>query len=438
MNLKKVFESGDFVGLPLKIVNLNSGSYKFPSKFIIITSLQHYSGDNVELSFITHDRKAHSISIPSNVEVEFLKGLTLTKLKKQYDAYMLKNLPNKLGHSCHIGADPEVFIENKNGDIIPAFEFLGSKKAPTIAPGTYHTNNTEAYWDGFQAEFTVDAGRCLAYRLDSMQAGLRTIMEKAKKYATDAKLSIKTVMPIPQNLLEGAKDKHVEFGCMPSYNAYNMKGRNVPARELPFRSTGGHIHFGYTKQSEYETIRIVKALDAILGVACVSLFEKYDDPKRRVMYGLAGEYRTPKHGLEYRVLSNAWLAHPLITNLVFDMARKAMVVGQKNILNSIWKYDEEEVVRIINECDVTGARKMLKVNKDIFLKLIKACYNFNEKNINIVYNIFYKGMDVAVKDCTDIEGNWKLNGSWSSHCDADRKTTQGSMKTALADGKKVS
>jgi hypothetical protein len=66
---------------------------------------------------------------------------------------------------------------------------------------------------------------------------------------------------------------------------------------VPFRTTGGHIHFGIGKRDDETVSRMVKALDAIIGVACVSLFDGIDDPRRRRMYGLAGEYRLPEYGV---------------------------------------------------------------------------------------------------------------------------------------------
>src|ERR1019366_5440055 len=98
-------------------------------------------------------------------------------------------------------------------------------------------------------------------------------------------------------------------------------------------------------------INMVKAMDAIAGVACVALFAKYDNPIRRQYYGLPGEYRLPKHGLEYRALSNAWLIHPLIMNLVIDFARKAAIMGKEGLFSK-WKATEQETIDCITNCDV--------------------------------------------------------------------------------------
>ena len=164
---------------------------------------------------------------------------------------------------------------------------------------------------------------------------------------------------------------------------------------------------------------MVKALDAILGVACVSLFAKYDDPMRLKLYGLPGEYRLPAHGLEYRSLSNAWLSHPFITNLVFDLARKALVFGEKGY-RKYWNASDEEVIRCMVDCDVELAHEIMERNKRLFCGIIKASYNWaSDATIEMLYNVFYNGMESAINDPSDFVKNWKLSpSSWIRHTGA--------------------
>jgi hypothetical protein len=196
---------------------------------------------------------------------------------------------------------------------------------------------------------------------------------------------------------------------MPSYNAYGLKVDMPPGRMVDFRSSGGHIHFGIGKISNAEAIKSVKALDAILGVACVAFFQGYDNPRRRELYGLPGEYRLPPHGLEYRPLSNAWLFHPVIMNMVFDLARKALVFGRKGLLK-YWKCSEEETIRIIRDSDVEAAQNVLDANKDIMLGLIAAAYpyisNISTHANEVLFNAYKNGIDSIIVDASNIPGNW--------------------------------
>jgi hypothetical protein len=210
-----------------------------------------------------------------------------------------------------------------------------------------------------------------------------------------------------------ADDEHVTFGCMPSLNVYGHKGLTAHGREVPFRSAGGHIHFGIGPRTKKTTANIVKALDSILGVACVSLFAGYDNPSRRLMYGLAGEYRLPPHGLEYRVLSNAWMIHPLITNIVFDLSRKALKIGELGLLYR-WVATEQETTECINKCDVALAREILQRNEKFFTEILSAKGVEDSKRM---YNIFMQGLDSVVARPQDIASNWNLNSYWVTHCD---------------------
>ena len=244
---------------------------------------------------------------------------------------------------------------------------------------------------------------------------------------------------VDKEVLESSEEKHVQLGCMPSYNVYGMKGELVEdGRILTTRSAGGHIHFGLGKEEMKKKDEMVKALDAILGVACVSLFQNYDNTMRRRYYGLAGEYRTPPHGLEYRTLSNAWLAHPFFTNLVFDVSRICVSVGYYDYLKH-WKAEEKDTIECINTCNVKMAQKILKTNESMFKAVLKACYKgFTADRINKLYDIFMAGMDSVLDKPEDIEANWQLTkGSWMNHGDGEGKQCRTAIQEVM-NGRKVS
>lgn len=412
-------------------------AFEFESDIIFICSISKYVGSCIVLKYFIDDKTGmYTKYVPDTMALDLLAedDERVLNLRKAYDKFALKNLTNTLYHNgiiSAVGSDPEIFVE-EDGKIIPAFNFLGSKGNPTKAPQVSHGNNN-IYWDGFQAEFDTSAVACLSYHVDSIQNGLKGLLMAARKYNKKAKLSSATTFDIPVEYLESAKDEHVEFGCMPSKNAYNMEGTKLNGREVPFRSAGGHIHFGLTDKSETKILECVKTLDAILAVACVSLFEKFDNPRRRVMYGLAGEYRLPKHGLEYRTLSNAWMCHPLITNIIFDTARKVFMFGYKGMFKH-WQATEEETVRVINTCDVAGARAILDRNKELFINILVAKYGIDAE---YVFNIFMNGIHSVVLHPEDIEHNWNLNGEWITHCEGAYKGWHNSVN-AIKKNMKVS
>src|SRR3546814_17499888 len=79
-------------------------------------------------------------------------------------------------------------------------------------------------------------------------------------------------------------------------------------------------------------IKLTKQLDAFLALP--SLF--YDDQvKRRSMYGAAGAFRTKPYGVEYRVLSNAWLKDSKLMSWVY----KNNILGFNDLLRGELVYE---------------------------------------------------------------------------------------------------
>jgi hypothetical protein len=385
---------------------------KFTADKITVIRANTYTKNSTQLFYFDEGTKTEKpIVVPNSFLFKAADKETTQKLMDTFKKWMLENLSQHcryLGQS--IGSDPEIFVENNKGELFPAFDFLGSKSDRNLVQSPIHgviSNNT--YWDGFQAEFETAANTCMQIHGGSIRYGLIATLTAARKKDPAAKLSIKTVMDISPELLRNSKPEYVAFGCRASLNAYGMQGRQAPGEEVTFRSAGGHIHFGLTdklKEDKAGIVKMVKALDAVLGVACVSLFAKFDDPRRRQMYGLAGEYRLPPHGLEYRTLSNAWLFHPMIAHLVFDLARSVTTFGYKDFLK-YWDCEEKETIRIINECDVPAARKVLKKNKKILLQIINTRYN-NMDQAEFVYDILCHGMETVIREPGNLEYNWQM------------------------------
>lgn len=408
--------------------------FTFASNKFIMTGLQVESPENVYLTYF-HEGVSIRCLVPNFFKVKKLSVNAAKDLFAAYEKYNLDNLHLELKHNFTIGSDPEIFVEDENGAIIPAFTFLGSKAEKKDTTARKNHGGLPMYWDGFQAEFETHVGTCLGWQVDSVQAGLEGVINAARKVNPKAKLSAKTVADIPLELLQNSKEEHVQFGCMPSFNVYGIKTEMQHGRDVAYRSTGGHIHFGIGKKSKKQISAIVKTLDAILGVACVALFAKHDSGKRRQMYGLAGEYRLPKHGLEYRTLSNAWILHPFIMHLVFDLSRKVLVFGEKGMLKH-WNGSEQETIKVINKCDVDGAKKILERNKEMFIKLLKAAYPaLTAPALEKLYLVFLNGMETAIKDPTAIETNWGVDGGWVTHTAGKEKCVNHQYDVILKDEK---
>ncbi len=378
--------------------------YKFPSDTLLLTKVDNHGLKHCTYLYwhnLSNGSQVH-VAVPNDFQVVKLVGEEKEKFDKEYEESIEKNINHALTHYFHSGADPELFVEREDGTILPAFEFLPSKAdAKESSPGS------SIYWDGFQAEFTTQSFSCLVSFTSGVLQALRHLNAKIKAKDKTARLSIKTVMDIPKHVLASANEEHVNLGCAPSLNIYGMQGKLAEPRTLEFRPAGGHLHFGIGKKDDETIKRIVKALDMVTGVACVSMFAKFDDPRRRELYGLAGEYRLPPHGIEYRTLSNAWIFHPVIMNLVYDLARTAVMLGELN-LSKLWKATEEETIKCINTCDVALAREILTRNKTLMIGMLGNRYQ-GEGMAARAFQIYFEGMESVVKDPSDIVGNWNID-----------------------------
>lgn len=317
---------------------------------------------------------------------------------------------------CTIGTDPEIFVVDKKGIVIPAFLFLPSKKEADI------------FWDGFQAEFRTTPMGCLAFLTDNVRNQLNKLISLAKAKFPDAKLTYQCVMEIPTSLMSKADKAHVELGCAPSKNVYDwIEPVHVEdPYTLPIRFAGCHLHFSMPGAIEFKE-KVIKKMDSICGVMSVSLFQEMEDRRRRLFYGRAGEFRTPTHGLEWRTLSSAVLTHPVLFHLCVDVSRACYYLTN-TLVYPHWEVKEQEIVETINYCDVSAAKKILTKNEKFFRALLSRIYprvSADKKFQDSLWDLVCKGAKEHF-NINSIEDNWHLGTSkWithsgSSNCQVDK------------------
>ena len=311
-----------------------------------------------------------------------------------------------------MGTDPEFFVTH-HGKVVPAFDFLPDK----------HTTADGLFWDGFQAETTIDlwgnwpkesvyqgdiAHAIKCHAILAQQVG-RQLSKLAKH---DLNIAPQSIWKVPAVQLKYASEAHVELGCDPSRNVYGMRGRLVERpRELGWRFAGGHVHFNMSREAreDRDLVRyLVKTLDALLGVPCVCLAQNYDHFIRRRYYGLAGEYRLPPHGLEYRTLSNFWVIDPRAFGLVFDLARHAFNVGRSR-LRGIFVGPERAIRDTINYCDVRSAKDFMKLNRAFYTAWAEMMYHSSKP----FWEAIDGGIDKVIPNWgKDVVEAWRLPTDW--------------------------
>ena len=321
--------------------------------------------------------------------------------------------------------------------MIPAWEYLPSKAELSHVSDDYQT----VYYDGFQAEFTTPATHCHGYFTDYIRSGLKKVWMAAKKVDPAATLSIASALPIPRAELMKYDSERVALGCAPSRNVYGEGRLAVPdTYELEWRFAGCHQHYGSPNITAKNVEGAVRLLDAVMGVANVTLAgEKYLVRERRRYYGRAGEYRFHEgvspadpyqepplaaiHRLEYRVPDTVVMCHPAIYNLFVDLARLVMKMGAQG-MGFLWHADEDEVRACINEGDVSLGRKILLENEVMLERFLERAYGCwkttkaatSQPRVKYGIRTLLEGVESLVARPTDVVGNWMLDKLDSSEC----------------------
>lgn len=241
-----------------------------------------------------------------------------------------------------LGADPEFFF-TRNDRIIASDEVLKILTYDRLVR------------DGIQVEFHPFAHPCrevIGIQFARVFDYLRGHLPADVKLLTHP-----SVVEIDEETFKALPADVRRLGCMPSENIYGPQPPIPDGQTYRTRSAGGHIHLGlnhlrYGWASRMLTVtpshvttedifdcrtRIVAVMDVLLGNTSVLLDRESGQKKRREVYGRAGEYRLPKHGLEYRTLSNFWCRSYPLTSLFLGLARTSVSVVMGSILTDYGK-----------------------------------------------------------------------------------------------------
>lgn len=249
-----------------------------------------------------------------------------------------------------IGCDPELFVQNPNSK-----QFLSGHD---MIPGTklkpHKVEFGAVQVDGTALEFNTDP----ASTAEQFVFNVNTVMNQLQLMVPGYQLIAEPAVIFDGPYFETIPSEAKELGCDPDLNAYTHKINEPPKSDQPMRTGSGHIHIGWTKGEDIRDphhrllgFEMVKQLDFFLGVP--SLIWDSDN-RRRSLYGKAGACRIKPYGVEYRVLSNAWLRSDLLKRWVFEAAQAAAKRLEDG--DALCDTHGELARRIIDDNDVDGAR----------------------------------------------------------------------------------
>lgn len=264
-----------------------------------------------------------------------------------------------------MGTDPELPVTNKAGQFVSAKAWVpGSKHEP------YRVNKGAVQVDGIAAEFNTDP----ATTEDNFVSNHNEVIAQLKAMVAPNNLVIVPKARFDRYYFDSLSEEERELGCMPDMNAYT-EGENMPPHtDEPFRTFGGHIHFGLVDNFPFDTknfiqysFSFVKQLDATLYIG--SLLWDNDD-ERRSLYGKIGSFRFKNYGLEYRPLSN-------------------MILSKEEILRWLWKAGQH--VKALTDQDVYIHED--KVVKE-YIDFIMAGKILDHKSVRECMQYQYKMFDL--------------------------------------------
>lgn len=228
-----------------------------------------------------------------------------------------------------IGCDPEVFVKNSTGKIISAYGLIpGTKASPhAVIDGAVQV-------DGMALEFNTAPA---TNTWDFANKTTHVLKQLKKMIPASYGLVVQPVAHFDKEYIEAQPLEARELGCDPDFNAYTGGAPNPkPDGNRPFRTASGHIHIGWTKDVDVThpdhleaCMMVTKQMDFLLG----NLEGLWCPPnERKELYGAKGTFRPKSYGVEYRVLSNAWLKSPKLIRLVADVtlfATQSLLSGKR-------------------------------------------------------------------------------------------------------------
>lgn len=225
-----------------------------------------------------------------------------------------------------VGADPELFIKDRDGNIVSGYGIIpGTKKEPHKVP------HGAVQLDGMAAEFNIDP----ASTAEEFVHNIASVMRELKKFLPKGYSFDRTrcSYSFPVEYFEKQPEETKVLGCDPDFDAYTLNVNTPPSGLITqfrygstFRTVSGHIHIGWEGQSEApksvqmeNAAAVARQMDFFLGVPLHEI-DYPDTFKRRQLYGKPGAFRPKSYGVEYRTPTNAWLNSIKSIRLVFNNA----------------------------------------------------------------------------------------------------------------------
>lgn len=321
------------------------------------------------------------------------------------------------------GCDPEFFFR-RGSDVVGAEKIL-PLSGLEYTPGEFGRKDggygamagtvSKIIIDGVQAELNPRPNGCRAQMGNELACIFTKLKDHMKQYDR-LRVDFKQTIKLTKKDFSALSDNSKKFGCMPSKNSHDngKEGKiTVNPETYKYRSAGGHLHFGAPRadyfNNDKEVItrvlaqpeRLIRMMDILVGNTCVLLDRDPGNVERRKVYGRAGEFRTPPHGVEYRTLSNFWLRSYQLMSLVMGLARHAVIIVANDMDGEFVKLvNMEEIADAINTNSFTKALRNFKRIEQLLLEITPQDdqYSIHAGTIKQFKHFVKMGIDYWFKD----------------------------------------
>lgn len=267
---------------------------------------------------------------------------------------------NKKIENPSFGCDPELFLK-KNGKVVSAIGLIGGTKhepKPISENGHAIQEDNVAIEYNIPASYTeqewIDNNNFVKDYLEVLVSGMGCELEIAASAFLDES--------------ELQSDKAKQFGCEPDFNVWLQAMNEPPSSDTNLRVCGGHIAIGWNNPIEEVQEQMIKAMDMTCGLESILMD---NDTQRKKMYGKAGCFRFKDFGVEYRTLSNFWIASNETLSWAYNTTLKAIDLVNSGRVDELAAKYGEKVVEAINSNNKDLAQELLvKIKEEQLVELV--------------------------------------------------------------------
>ena len=243
-----------------------------------------------------------------------------------------------------LGADPEVFMTNVDGQLISVIgRIKGTKWKPDQIPDLPIGFTLQQ--DNVALEFGIPPASSAQEYIQH----IKQVKSKGLEALPGLTYSMLSCAVFPES--EMSCPQAHQFGCEPDFNAWTGRTNMKPEPPHPYmRSAGGHVHV----ETNLPKKPVIQAMDLYLSVPAVLMD---DGVERKKLYGKPGAYRPKPYGVEYRVLSNFWIFEDYLIEWVWRNTERALQsVRSRERFGKV----ADKIIKCINNNDKSLAKSLIK------------------------------------------------------------------------------